>query len=351
MNTSSLHKNLDNVFKSHIGNLNDVLDKLKEDDSARAMAPGFKLEEVLSKIDAALKSLSFDATKLAMVFKQPPLPKPEDCNQMLAGAEGRIIVLVSLFYGIPKESGVTLRKALKKVCLSVVSGLHELLQRIMSDRYQSSQELLSSTGSVWAACERLEAAPKDNKEAVLAEIQADMDLVKDALEELAEAQNSDGEGMDDFMDDLEAAISGDEPNPFQAPRRGRMDREKAVLIPVSGLTKACKNCLKKCRGAVKVNGRITSAEEIGQLDKIVEASSKISPHLDELVSGVYPPVGMASLQTNAIQLTEVMHDVLDKTQGSHVCSEGDLQWIHFLHKAINHNLEQLQNITKQQVGG
>lgn len=100
------------------------------------------------------------------------------------------------------------------------------------------------------------------------------------------------------MDDLEAAISGDEPNPFQAPRRGRMDREKAVLIPVSGLTKACKNCLKKCRGAVKVNGRITSAEEIGQLDKIVEASSKISPHLDELVSGVYPPVGMASLQTN-----------------------------------------------------
>lgn len=52
----------------------------------------------------------------------------------------------------------------------------------------SSQELLSSTGSVWAACERLEAAPKDNKEAVLAEIQAEMDLVKDALEELAEVQ-------------------------------------------------------------------------------------------------------------------------------------------------------------------
>lgn len=104
--------------------------------------------------------------------------------------------------------------------------------------------------------------------------------------------------MDDFMDDLEAAISGDEPDPFQAPRRGRTDREKAVLIPVAGLTKACKNCLKKCRGAVKVNGRITSAEDIGQLDKIVEASSKISPHLDELVSGVYPPVGMASLQTN-----------------------------------------------------
>lgn len=71
----------------------------------------------ISKPDAALKSLSFDATKLAMVFKQPPLPKPEDCNQMLAGAEGRIIVLVSLFYGIPKESGEHLSNQLLTFCL------------------------------------------------------------------------------------------------------------------------------------------------------------------------------------------------------------------------------------------
>lgn len=104
--------------------------------------------------------------------------------------------------------------------------------------------------------------------------------------------------MDDFMDELEMAISGEDPDPFHSPLRGRTDKEKAVLIPISGLTKACKNCLKKSRAAVKENGSITSGEAIHQLDKIAEASSKLSPHLDELVSGVYPPVDMIKLQTN-----------------------------------------------------
>lgn len=39
---------------------------------------------------------------------------------------------------------------------------------------------------MWAACDSFAATPKNNKEASLAEMQAEMELVKDALEEVEE---------------------------------------------------------------------------------------------------------------------------------------------------------------------
>lgn len=348
MADATAKKNLDNIFTSFIDNLGHAQEKLRDDDSSREMSGDFSLEELLRKMDAVLKSVSFDATKVAIAFRDPPLPKPNECEQLLEGAQGRVLALVSLYYGVPKECGQSLRKALKKICMKVVIGLQELLQRIKNDRYQSSQEQLNSTGTVWAACEGWSAAPKTNKEAVLAEIQAEAGLVRDALEEVEEAQSSDGEGMADFLEDLDAAVRGEEPDSSHSSRRNRTDKEKAVLVPLVGLTKACKNCLKKVRTAVKENGSMDTLEKVAQLDKIAEEVRRISPQLDELVSGMYIPVNMSALQGNAIHLSDIMHQLLDRTQGSHVCTESDLQWIEFLHKATNHNLEQLKNITKQE---
>lgn len=104
--------------------------------------------------------------------------------------------------------------------------------------------------------------------------------------------------MADFLEDLDAAIRGEEPDSSHSSRRNRTDKEKAVLVPLIGLTKACKNCLKKVRTAVKENGSTDTLEKIAQLDKIAEEVRRISPQLDELVSGMYTPVNMSALQGN-----------------------------------------------------
>nr|A3KNI7.2 RecName: Full=Cyclin-D1-binding protein 1 homolog; AltName: Full=Zebrafish homolog of Maid [Danio rerio]ABU87505.1 ZHM protein [Danio rerio] len=302
----------------------------------------FSLANFWEILNEAVKAVSQEATKLSLMFSKPPLPSDEDCAKMGECVQKSVLTLCTVYFWLPKSQGVTLRRSVRDATAEVLEGLVQLLDVILSSPGQSlSQEQLTSTGSVWAACDHFDQIPKDNRSAVLAVLSSCVGLVKDALEEMQQALAESQDPFGDVLDDDDDDEGG----------RGNQDRywsasDRQLIGQCEGLLKASAASLRKLSSAVRHNAQLETEQEIAQLDDLADAAAHVSPCVDDLALSLYPPVDRAAVEQNVCRLAAVLKKLLDITRSSHVCAEADVSWVEFLSGAVEHNLEKVRSLLR-----
>ncbi|XP_056666323.1 cyclin-D1-binding protein 1 isoform X3 [Monodelphis domestica] len=320
-------------------------------------------------------AVSQEATKLSLAFARPPLPSSEDCRKLCESIQNAVLAEVSAYYWLPKDQGITLRKMVRDTIVDVVEGMAQLAEVIVRARPQCiSHEYLISTGSIWETCDQVSHLPKDNKAAALLMLASYLRVVKDALEEMEQAQGDSGDPYSDILEDDELGSRGNRDTYWS-------EEDQQLLAPCVGLMKASKACLKKVRSSVETHGKTVVADQIAQLDDIVDISNEISPScilletmsgfsclegieagderkrpeylspicyllVDELALSMYPPLNRMAVRLNAAKLASVLKKVLEITKASHVCPHEEENWIQFLSSAIDHNMNKIKNLTQ-----
>ncbi|XP_039198380.1 cyclin-D1-binding protein 1 isoform X2 [Crotalus tigris] len=284
----------------------------------------------------AFGAASREATRLSLAAAAAR--NSQTCERL--SEEVRIAVLgaVSVSRQLPRSQGKTLNNAVRCATIQVVEGMIQLTEVILRTPQESlSQEQLISTGGVWEACDRVSCLPSDNLAAVTLAISSCLELVKDALEEMEQAEGgaSPGDLLEDEM--LGSALAW-------------TDTERQLLGPCKGLVKATKAGLKKLLGAMRTHGRADTEEQVAQLDALAEAAAELSPSVDELVLGLCPPVNQLTLRLNAGKLASVLMRMLEIARTSHVCPPSEGSWVQFLAGAVDHNLGKIKDSTQGLLG-
>ncbi|XP_056099878.1 cyclin-D1-binding protein 1 homolog [Rhinichthys klamathensis goyatoka] len=301
----------------------------------------FSLSNFWEILNDAVKVTSQEATKLSLIFSKPP--SEEDCAKIAECVQKSVLTLSTVYFWLPKSQGVTLRKAVRDATVEVLDELLQLMEVILSSPVHSlSQEQLMSTGGVWAACDKFNQLPKDNRSAVLAVLTSYAGLVKDALEEMEQAL---AETQDPFAD----VLPDDEDDDEGMGGRGNQDTywspsDRLLVCQCRGLMKASGASLRKLSSAVRNTGSTETEENITQLDDLADAAKDISPGIDDLALSLYPPVDRPAVNHNVCKLACVLKKVLEITRSSHVCGEADVCWVQFLSGAVEHNLEKLESL-------
>ncbi|CAN0164594.1 unnamed protein product [Lampetra planeri] len=294
-----------------------VLEQLKDGESSVAPREDFDMPEFWEKLEHCYKAVSQESTKLSLAFSRPPLPSAQDCRKLGEGMENAVLATVTVFYTLPKTYGLVLRKSTKEATMTVLGGVLHLVESIKCSPVQSlSQGQLTSTAGVWEACDHISRLPRDNVVAVLAVMQAALGIVRDALEEIEQAQ--DAGNSDPFGDVLADDIVGFRENQDTY----WSERDRQLLAPCLGLIKASKACLHKVARTVKTHGSAGAAarqeERASQLDDLADLARLISPSVDDLAMAVYPPMNYAAIRLNAIKLASVLKNYLEVTK--HTCA-------------------------------
>ena len=76
------------------------------------------------------------------------------------------------------------------------------------------------------------------------------------------------------------------------------EEDKQIIIPSVALVKASSACMKRVLGAVRKNGKCDCSKDASQLDNLAERLNEVSPAVDEVVLGVYPPINKEVVREN-----------------------------------------------------
>ena len=76
------------------------------------------------------------------------------------------------------------------------------------------------------------------------------------------------------------------------------EEDKQIIIPSVALIKASSACMKRVLGAVRKNGKCECPKDASQLDNLAERLNEVSPAVDEVVLGVYPPINKEVVREN-----------------------------------------------------
>uniref|UniRef100_A0A8D0HDC9 Cyclin D1 binding protein 1 n=1 Tax=Sphenodon punctatus TaxID=8508 RepID=A0A8D0HDC9_SPHPU len=168
----------------------------------------------------------------------------------------------------------------------------QLSEVILRTPLQSlTQQQLISTGGVWEACDQIAHLPRDNQAAVVSAVSVALGVVRDALEEMEQAQVEGGDPYSDILEDEELGSRGNRDVYWS-------EADRQLLGPCMGLVKASKASLKKVLGAVKAHGKAVTAEQVAQLDDIADSANEISPSVDDLALSMYPPMNQLTVRFN-----------------------------------------------------
>ncbi|XP_002733847.1 cyclin-D1-binding protein 1 homolog, partial [Saccoglossus kowalevskii] len=282
------------------------------------------------------KVVSSEATKLCLMFS-PPLPTVLESQCLLQKVEMAILTMLTVYYGLPKDQGITLRKFTKATVIGTIESLHTLVKTVKTEKSKGSKAQLQSTGEVWQCCECFDDIPKNDKDAVLRVINTSSNLVDDVIEEVQEALLDESA---DAWDDLDEILGQEHNN-----EDSWSDKDRELLAPCLGLAKACKACLKKITGAIQSHGDCLVIEHTADLDDIGDIVEKVSPLLDEMVTGIYPPLKYQDIRTHGDALSSTLRNLLERAKSSHICEEGDSAWLEFLHGAVEHNADKIKEMT------
>ncbi|KAG9340700.1 hypothetical protein JZ751_021274 [Albula glossodonta] len=266
--------------------------------------------------------------------------RDRDGERLTESIQKSVLALSTVYYWLPKSQGITLRKVVRDATAEVLDGVVQLIDIILSSPLQSlSQEQLTSTGGVWSACDQFAHLPKDNKAAVLESMVSCVRVVKDAIEEMEQAQADSHDPFGDVLDDEDLDSRGNQDTYWS-------ESDRQLMAPCQGLMKASAACLRKLSAAVRANGKVDTPENIAQLDDLADITKEISPSVDDLALSLYPPMDYSGVENNASKLASVLKKVLEITRASHVCLEGDLNWVQFLDGAVEHNLQKVKALTQ-----
>nr|XP_020662717.1 cyclin-D1-binding protein 1 [Pogona vitticeps] len=267
------------------------------------------------------------------------LPLQEQ-ERLAEGVRAAVLAAASVFYQLPKDQGTTLRRAVREATVEVVEGMIQLTEVILRTPLQSlSRDQLVSTGGVWEACDRVSSLPRDNQAAATLAISSCLGIVKDALEEMEQAQAEGGDPYGDVLEDEEVGSRGNKDVYWS-------EADRQLLGPCVGLVKAARACLKKVLGAVRAHGQAATLEQVAQLDDLADIAGDVSPSVDELVLSTYPPVNQLALRLNAGKLASVLKKMLEIARTSHVCPSPEEDWVRFLTGAVDHNMGRIKSLTQ-----
>uniref|UniRef100_A0A8C9TPD5 Cyclin D-type binding-protein 1 n=1 Tax=Scleropages formosus TaxID=113540 RepID=A0A8C9TPD5_SCLFO len=311
-----------------------IRDRVKDGESNESDGE-FNLPNFWDTLTQAAKATSQEATKLSLAFSKPPLPSLQDGERLAESIQKTILALSTVYYWFPKSQGITLRRIIRDATAEVLDGVAQLIDVILTSPLQSlSQEQLVSTGGVWSSCDHFAHLPKDNQEAVLSMLASYTGVVKDAIEEMEQAQTESQDPFSDVLDDEELNSRGNQDTYWS-------ESDRQLLAPCQGLMKASAACLRKLSAAVRSNGKVDSPESIAQLDDLADIAKDISPSVDDLALSLYPPVDYST--------AFVFHSSLcptSRNRASHVCLEADQSWVEFLGGAVEHNLQKAKALTQ-----
>ncbi|CAO2645347.1 Cyclin-D1-binding protein 1, partial [Lemmus lemmus] len=244
--------------------------------------------------------------------------------------------IIAVYYSLPKDQGITLRKLVRSATLDIVDGMAQLLEVLVSPSPSTENSDLISCNSVSVACQQVPEIPKDNKAAALLTLTKSVDFVKDAHEEMEQANDS--EDNSDSHNDEDGVVG------LPSNRDSYWSEEDQELIaPCLALVKASRASLKKIRILVAENGK---KDQVAQLDDIVDICDEISPSVDDLVLSIYPPVCHLTVRINSAKLVSILIKALEITKASHVTPQPEDSWIPLLINAIDDCMNRVKELTQ-----
>ncbi|KAK1338983.1 hypothetical protein QTO34_019652 [Cnephaeus nilssonii] len=315
----------------------------------------FSRETFWRRLNEAAVRVSREATTLTEVFSRLPLPPPssQEAQRLCEQVHAAITAIIAVYYSLPKDQGITLRKLVRSATLDIVDGMAQLVEVLYTTPAQSPENNdLISCNNVWVACQQVPQIPRDNKAAALLMLTKNVDLVKDAHEEMERAVeesdpyhgllNDDEEDNSDNHGDEQDHVLGCPNN--QDSYWSEEDQE--LIIPCLALVRASKACLKKIRISVAENGK---KDQVAQLDDIVDISDEISPSVDDLALSIYPPMCHLTVRMSAAKLVSVLKKALEITKASHVTPQPEDSWIPLLINAVDHCMDRIKELTQNEL--
>uniref|UniRef100_A0A8C6ID94 Cyclin-D1-binding protein 1 n=1 Tax=Mus spicilegus TaxID=10103 RepID=A0A8C6ID94_MUSSI len=316
---------------------------------AQETAEEFNREMFWRRLNEAAVKVNGEATVLTTHFSKLPSPSPQETQRICEQVRIAIEEIIIVYYSLPKDQGITLRKLVRNAALDIVDGMAQLLEVLLTAPSQSTENGdLISCNSVSVACQQVPEIPKDNKAAALLMLTKSVDFVKDAHEEMEQAVEecdpysgllNDSEDNSDSHSDEDGVLG------LPSNRDSYWSEEdQELIIPCLALVRASRASLKKIRILVAENGK---KDEVAQLDDIVDISDEISPSVDDLVLSVYPPVCHLTVRISSAKLVSVLIKALEITKASHVSPHPGDSWIPLLINAVDHCMNRIKALTQR----
>uniref|UniRef100_A0A8C9DYD5 Cyclin-D1-binding protein 1 n=1 Tax=Phocoena sinus TaxID=42100 RepID=A0A8C9DYD5_PHOSS len=292
---------------------------------SRETTKEFDRETFWRRLREAAMAVSRAATTLTEVFSRLPLPSPQETQKFFEQVHASIKAIIAVYYSLPKDQGITLRKLVRSATLDIVDGMAQLVEVLYITPTQSPENLISYN-SVWEACQQVPRIPRDNKAAALLVLTKSVDLVKDAHEEMEQVRGP-----------LSLMVIRSNRDSYWS------EEDQELIIPCLALVRASKACLKKIRLSVAENGK---KDQVAQLDDIVDISDEISPSVDDLALSIYPPVCHPTVRINVSTSFEgIATDLI----ASHVTPQPEDSWIPLLINAVDHCMNRIKELTQHEV--
>ncbi|XP_016000446.1 cyclin-D1-binding protein 1 [Rousettus aegyptiacus] len=322
---------------------------------ARETTKEFNRETFWRRLNEAAVKVSREATTLTEVFSRLPLPLPssQETQRFCEQVHAAIKAIIAVYYSLPKDQGITLRKLVRSATVDIVDGMAQLVEVLYLNPAQSPENNdLISCNNVWVACQQVPQIPRDNKAAALLMLTKSVDLVKDAHEEMEQAmEECDPYSglLNDYEEDNSNNHSVEEGDILGSPNNQDLywsEEDQELIIPCLALVRASKACLKKIRISVAENGK---KDQVAQLDDIVDISDEISPSVDDLALSMYPPVCHLTVRISSAKLVSVLKKALEITKASHVTPQPEDSWIPLLINAIDHCMNRIKELTQNEL--
>ncbi|KAK7079764.1 hypothetical protein SK128_012272 [Halocaridina rubra] len=327
---------LSNILQNTIENLLIAEQQIQEKEVHRSEADG-TLEDFWKNMLMISQKLSFECTKICICFSKTPPPTAKETSGLLTAVEQAVLAMVSTFYRLSPVHGQVLRSNVKFHCVQAIQAVRQMLKIIkdeggeaVADRYRQS------TGIVWQGCEKLEKSHRDNKAMVMSLLKGQDILVSDALNEIMEAMEGDGNvwsHLGDDDDDMEEEKWSNE--------------DKDLIGPSVNVIKAAKILYKRILVAVEKNGRCDTQEQIRELDELFEDCRHVSETTDSLILELYPPLNVSNMEEQTHHLANLLHTALKTSAQSHIVTETEKAHIEFIKGAIDHNLDKMKEKLSQ----
>ncbi|KAM6180842.1 cyclin-D1-binding protein 1 [Erethizon dorsatum] len=317
---------------------------------ARETPEEFDRERFWRRLNEAAVIVAGEATTLTTVFSRSPLPSPQETQGICEQVHAAIKALTAIYYSLPKDQGITLRKLVRGTTLDIVDGMAQLVEVLLIAPAQSPENnALISYNSVWVTCQQVSQMPRDNKAAALLMLTKSVNFVKDAHEEMEQAvEECDPYSglLSDSEEDHPDSHNVEDVLGFPSNRDVYWSEEdQELIVPCLAVVRASKACLKKIRILVAENGK---KDQVAQLDDIVDISEEISPSVDDLALSIYPPMCHLTVRINSAKLVSVLRKALEVTKASHVTQPED-SWIPLLINAVDHCMNKIKELTQREI--
>ncbi|XP_019850703.1 PREDICTED: cyclin-D1-binding protein 1 homolog [Amphimedon queenslandica] len=296
-------------------NVSLVIKQIKNNSKGFAHA-ALSLGEFHSNLRSNVSSLSDACTKLSMLFSSPQTPPSlNETGIICLMVENATLCLTSTCCQCKVEWGKCHYNDVQRLVVDILEGVSSFIEILMRDGCKSDcQKRLQGTGSVWEHCDRILKLPTDNKSSVLRHCFAQLQLLRDAdneIEELVEANGSSGITTDDIGMGLEelSINDDDEENPDQW-----SEADKAIVTPSIELIKLSSVLTDKiCHGILQQNDTLECCY-IEHLDILIDLVELLSPLVDDLASNLEAPIDHQSLEDDGKSLQRVLLKIIIHTK-------------------------------------